>query len=145
MPSAPRTTTRHAGFLLPSLGRRVERSWNTLLRSNEMTNADFTALAALTEGPANQRALATRMGIDPRNAGSTVRRLRDRGWITACRESHDGRVLRLELSQAGRHRWQALQDELAAARQDHLGGLTEEEIAEFERLLNKINDHMSAS
>lgn len=111
-----------------------------MLRKHEMTNADFTALAVLVGGPVSQARLAYGMGIDPRNAGAEVKRLQSRGWVLPLRDTHDGRALRIELSDEGRAQWVRIQTILADQRASHLAGLTPEEITELERLLNKLND-----
>lgn len=135
-----RSPKRHAGFLLPAIGRRVEHTWNRLLREYEMTNADFTALAVLIEGPTSQVNLARGMSIDPRNAGAVVKRLQNRGWVVPRRDASDGRALRIELSGEGSAQWARIQEILAFQRASQLAALTPEEIKELERLLNKLND-----
>ncbi|WP_336250606.1 MarR family winged helix-turn-helix transcriptional regulator [Stomatohabitans albus] len=122
------------------IGRRVERTWNRLLRKHEMTNADFTALAVLVDGPASQGQLAYGMGIDPRNAGAEVKRLQKRGWVILRRDAQDSRALRIELSDQGRAQWELIQEVLVNERKSQLAALSPEEITELERLLNKLND-----
>lgn len=135
-----RSPTRHAGFLLATIGRRVERTWTRLLRDHEMANADFMALAVLVDGPMSQVDLAHGMGIDPRNAGPTVKRLRSRGWVVPRPDPLDGRALRIELTDEGRALWERIQEDLVIKRASHLSALTPEEVTELERLLNKLND-----
>lgn len=136
---------RRAGFLLATLGRRSERSWGAFLRERGLSTAEFTAMTVVAEAgsPANginQGELALRMGIDARNAGAVVARLRERGWIEVGGDPGDGRVRVLALSEAGRAGWRGLQRELAGQRSDYLRALTAAEVAELERLLNKLND-----
>lgn len=131
--------------MLATLGRRTERSWGAFLGERGLSTAEFTAVTVLAEagfpaGRMNQGELARRMGIDARNAGAIVARLRGRGWVEVGGDPGDGRVRILALSDAGRAGWQGLQHELAGERSGYLRALTRAEVAELERLLNKLND-----
>lgn len=135
---------RNASFLLATIGRRAEHEWNQYLRNEGITTAQFTAMAVLVESETNQRGLANLMGIDPRNAGAIVGQLQDRGWIRARPDTTDARVRLLAATDAGRRWWQAIQDDLARERERFFAPLTERELATLQKLLNRLNDHLTA-
>lgn len=131
---------RRAGFLLATVGRRTDAAWGGFLRSRGMTNAEFAALAVLVDGSASQVELARQLAIDARNAGATVRKLRERGWLSSAADTTDRRRVVLTLTPDGQRAWDDLQAELRGSRSDYFGALDDPERAELERLLNKLND-----
>ncbi|WP_202879652.1 MarR family winged helix-turn-helix transcriptional regulator [Serinicoccus kebangsaanensis] len=131
---------RRAGFLLATVGRRTEAAWGGFLRSRGMTNAEFAALAVLVDGSASQVELARQLAIDARNAGATVGRLRERGWLSSEADTADRRRVVLTLTPEGRRAWDGLQSELRGSHSDYFSVLDETERTELERLLNKLND-----
>jgi|HubBroStandDraft_1064217.scaffolds.fasta_scaffold39780_3 DNA-binding MarR family transcriptional regulator len=135
---------RNASFLLATVGRRAEHEWNQYLRNEGTTTAQFTAMAVLVESEMSQRGLANLMGIDPRNAGAIVRQLQDRGWIQTRSQPTDARVRLLAATEAGRKWWQRIQDDLARGRDRFFAPLTERELATLQKLLNRLNDHLTA-
>lgn len=135
---------RGAGFLLAVLGRRAEASWASFLRDRAVTTAEFTAMAVLAEGAASQRSVAEGMGIDPRNAGATIRRLVDRGWVESAPVAHDRRAKRLSMTESGSRWWAGLSADLAGARSGFFDALSERELGELERLLRKLEAGVSA-
>lgn len=135
---------RNPSFLLATLGRRAEHEWNQYLRSEGITTAQFTAMAVLVGSETSQRGLANVMGIDPRNARAIVRQLHDRGWIEARSDPTDARVRLLAATDAGREWWQVIQDDLARERDRFFGPLTDRELATLQKLLNRLNDHLTS-
>ncbi len=135
---------RNASFLLATIGRRAEREWSQYLRNEGITTAQFTAMAVLVESETSQRGLANLMGIDPRNAGAIVRQLQDRGWIQTRPHAGDARVRLLAATGAGRKWWQTIQDDLARERDRFFAPLTERELATLQKLLNRLNNHLTA-
>jgi DNA-binding MarR family transcriptional regulator len=135
---------RNPSFLLATIGRRAEHEWNQCLRNEGITTAQFTAMAVLVESETSQRGLANLMGIDPRNAGAIVRQLRDRGWIQARSDTTDARVRLLAATDAGRKWWQAIQADLARERDRFFAPLTDRELVTLQKLLNRLNDHLTA-
>lgn len=135
---------RNVSFLLATIGRRAEHEWNQYLRKEGITTAQFTAMAVLVESEASQRSLANLMGIDPRNAGTIVRHLQDRGWIQMRPHATDARIHLLAATETGRKWWQTVQDDLARERDRFFAPLTERELATLQKLLNQLNDHLTA-
>lgn len=133
---------RRAGFLLAALGRRTEAAWGTFLRERGITNSEFAALSVLASESPSQGLLARHMGIDARNAGAVVRRLRGRGWVDVRKDPGDARVSVIHLTPDGLRVWDTVQEQLAAVRSDYFDALTRREQIELERLLNKLNDSL---
>lgn len=134
------TFHRRAGFLLATVGRRTESAWAGFLRSRGMTNAEFAAMAVLADRSRSQGELAAYLAIDARNAGATVRKLRARGWVSSDPDPHDARRVVLSTTSDGRAAWTDLQATLGESRSSHFAALDSTELAELERLLNKLND-----
>jgi len=134
---------RNPSFLLATLGRRAEHEWNQYLRSEGITTAQFTAMAVLVESEMSQRGLANVMGVDPRNAGAIVRPLLDYGWIQARSDPTDARLRLLAATDAGRKWWRTIQDDLASERDRFFAPLTDRELATLQKLLNRLNDHLT--
>ncbi|MEX1173065.1 MAG: MarR family transcriptional regulator [Chloroflexota bacterium] len=82
------------------------------------------ALAELDrDGPLPQHELGARLHLEKSTVSRLVDQLEGRGWLTGCRRDGDGRVVWLELTEAGR---------TAAA------GLAAARAARFNRLLEAV-------
>lgn len=138
--SRPRDFTRRAGFLLATVGRRADTAWTGFLQGHGVTNAEFAALSVLAGETLNQRALAERMAVDPRNAGTVLRRLTRRGWVSTQADPTDARCVRLSLTADGASALDAILEALPRERGSFFRAVSAEELLELERILNKVND-----
>jgi len=88
--------------------------------------AEAHALMELTrEEPLSQNDLCLRLRLEKSTVSRLVGQLEARGWIARGRDPHDGRVVRLRLTEAGRE----MAASIAVARR-----------AKFDRLLEAIPD-----
>ena len=101
------------GFLLATLGRRVESLWSIFLKEHDITTAEFTALAVLdAQGPRTQRQLAKDCEVDPRNIVATIKKLQTRGCVTTATDLNDGRAKILHATLSGHEMLQHLYTDL---------------------------------
>lgn len=101
------------GFLLATLGRRVEFLWSTFLKEHGITTAEFTAVAVLdTQGPRTQRQLAKDCEVDPRNMVATIKKLQARDWVATAADLNDRRAKVLHATLRGHKMLQDLYTDL---------------------------------
>lgn len=107
----------------------------------DITPAQFAALMSIYEYPGiDQLKLSYSVGFDRTTIAGVVERLESKGLIQRYVDAHDRRARLLQLTPAG----QALVQETSPLpdriRERLLRGLTQQEAAEFERILAKLVD-----
>lgn len=87
----------------------------------------------------SQKELTFVLGMRPQSVGELLKKMEDKEWITRTPSEEDGRVMIIHLTELGQAEAEKVgerpqfDDELFA-------DFSEEEKAEFSRLLNKLND-----
>lgn len=130
----------HPGFLLATIGRRAESDWNSFLRVQGMSTAEFTVLAVLEAGARRQGDVAAEAGVDRRNVVATVSRLVAHGLVETWPAEEDARGKVLALTPLGVDRIAALERALAPRRGAFFGALDQAEQEQLTSLLRKLRD-----
>jgi DNA-binding MarR family transcriptional regulator len=124
------------GFLLATVGRRVEFLWSTFLREHGITTAEFTALAVLdSRGSCTQGQLAKDCEVDPRNMVATIKKLHTRGWVTIVADPSDGRAKVLHATPGGHEVLQALYADLRPIEEAFMRSISPDGKQQLQRLL----------
>lgn len=89
------------GRLLFTAAHLVEHHFGEHLREFGLTQAGFTVLALLQDGPLSQRELAVRARVEEQTIGRTVARLERLGHVTRRRDPQDLRRLIVDRSPSG--------------------------------------------
>lgn len=94
---------RQVCFALAVASRTVNAVYRPLLEPMGLTHPQYLVLLALWESePRSVRSLADTLALDPGTLSPLVKRLEAAGYVTRSRDTDDERVLRIELTAAGR-------------------------------------------
>jgi DNA-binding MarR family transcriptional regulator len=132
------------GFLMARTHRAMRRALMARLEPAGITYPQFQVLNALCEEEnVSQIALADRVNVDKTSLARMLDRMEAAGLISRGEDPEDCRVKRITLTDKGRR----LQDRVRPLRDRVLGqvlkGLSEEEVREFKRLLNRVYNNVS--
>jgi len=131
----PEALPARAGFLLAQLGRAATRSFSDALAPTGLKPPHTAVLVQLrARGAMTQQALGDVLCKDPSNLVALLNDLEEAGLAVRRRDPDDRRRHIVELSRRGATR---LERALAAAQDELLAGLDEDERAELERLLTR--------
>ncbi|MGD9048579.1 MAG: MarR family winged helix-turn-helix transcriptional regulator [Anaerolineae bacterium] len=127
------------GFLMARTHRAMRQALMSRLEPLGITYRQFQVLNALCEADdVSQIGLADRVNMDQTSLARMLARIEEAGLIDRAQDPSDFRVNRITLTDKGRH----LALQVAPLRERVLaratGGLSEKEVAELKRLLNKI-------
>lgn len=86
----------------------------------------------------SQKELVQQLNLTPQSTAEFVRKLESKGFVTRQKSPHDGRVSLVSLSAAGRAE---IQKKIRAI-PDYLRVLSDDDLAQFDRILDKINQQM---
>lgn len=90
-------------FVLYAASRALTRAYAPLLEPLGLTYPQYLVLLALWEGGGGSvKGLGERLHLDSGTLTPLLKRLERQGWVTRRREPSDERVLRVELTEAGR-------------------------------------------
>lgn len=128
-----------AGYLANHMARLFERGLAARIRPLGLTTGTFPALLELWENDGlTQKQLVERLDIEQATMANTLSRMERDGLIKREKDSGDGRVQRVRLTERAR----ALRDPAIAAataeNEDALFALSDEESANFISLMQKI-------
>jgi DNA-binding MarR family transcriptional regulator len=132
------------GFLMARTHRAMRRALMARLEPAGITYPQFQVLNALCEEEnVSQIALADRVNVDKTSLARMLDRMEAAGLISRGEDPEDSRVKRITLTGKGRR----LQDRVTPLRDRVLGqvlkGLSEEEVRELKRLLNRVYNNVS--
>lgn len=95
-------------------------------------------LEALASGPLSVSALGEAIGVDQPRASRLVQQGVERGWLRREADPDDARRTRIVLTDEGRRLGRGVRGDRREALRRAMSALTEEEQAEFARLLAKV-------
>ena len=137
------TTPEQASMstLLAGLGRDATARVRRAIRPLGLGAQQFLVLEQLQLlGEASQAELADGLGIDRSNLAAIAGELADRGLVERTRDEADRRRYVLRLSQACEQLLRRTEGAIAAAENDLLGPLDDEERAQLHSLLRRLAD-----
>lgn len=138
VPQLPPSLLGITAFLLSKVGVAGRRRMGDRLRGHGIGLWDMAVLAALRDfGPASQRELGARLGIDPSDLVTVMDTLVPLGLVERERDSEDRRRYRVAVSPEGRATLEAALREAGEVRDDLLAALDEDERATLHALLRK--------
>lgn len=79
------------GRVLSTAARLVEHAWDDALRAWDLNHARYAVLALLLPGPATQRELARRGGMEEQTMGRILRSMEEHGHVERHRDPADRR------------------------------------------------------
>jgi MarR family transcriptional regulator, lower aerobic nicotinate degradation pathway regulator len=127
--------------LFASLGREMTASVRRAMRPLGLGAQQFLVLKQLdTLGQASQSELADALGIDPSNFATLANGLADRGLVDRTRDAADRRRYVLRLSRPGERLLRRTEGAIAAAEDELLAPLDDEQRANLHALLRRLAD-----
>lgn len=120
----PQDTVDRPGYLIKKAQAVLNAHMNRALHEHGATLTQFAVLTALREEPGMSNAeLARRAFITPQSMNENLRELEHRGWITRSPHPTHGRILRIDLTEAGRATLRACDATATEIEQRMLAGL----------------------
>jgi DNA-binding MarR family transcriptional regulator len=118
-----------AAALMPS----ASLATRLLLRHTRrgVSRSEVSLLAALDGGPRRITELAGREGLAQPTTTLMVKRLEERGWVARERDSADGRVVLVSLTEAGEKALAEVRADYRGALRDHMLAMSDEEVADL--------------
>lgn len=89
--------------MLSTAARLVERDWNAVLATRDLTHAGLVVLATLQGGPLTQREVAAASRVEEQTISRVLEKLERAGYVRRRRASTDRRRRMVTLSPAGEH------------------------------------------
>nr|MBC7245629.1 MarR family transcriptional regulator [Chloroflexota bacterium] len=127
------------GFLLGRTDRAMRNYLLHRLQPLGVTFQQLQVLVGLSEGDAiSQDALAKRMFLEPGFITRMLQRLEQDGFVARVGDEQDARKRLVLLTPKGRELCEKVETVRTAALQDALRSLSEEEVNELQRLLNRL-------
>ena len=113
------------------------------LKPHGLTPIQSTILSALDRRPGLSSAeLSRRFGVTPQTMGEMVANLDRRSLVIRTQDPGNRRALRLNLTSEGRRTVELCNDAMLAVEKDMFSGFTPKEVAELNRQLGRMHDHM---
>jgi DNA-binding MarR family transcriptional regulator len=118
----------HGVRLVVSLYREFEQ----VARRGDLSMAQYRTLLYLLGGSRRAGELAAANAVTKPTVSAMINGLRQQGWVAdAVDVTDDGRVTRVELTDAGRRRLEGFEAELAARMEELLPGVDRAQVREF--------------
>lgn len=146
--SAPDLSARRGGSLVGAVGRAMARAFGRIMAEEGLADVGpgegRLVYLLWKDGPARQKSLARRAGIDKSTLALTLARMEAKGMVTRGPDPTDGRAVAVSLSPAMAERAPAF--ERASARMNALfyGGIPDAEIDAFEATLARVLANLEA-
>ncbi|GAA4992737.1 MarR family winged helix-turn-helix transcriptional regulator [Kitasatospora paranensis] len=143
--AAPPSLVCLTTYLLSRTGKAARGRLTERLAARGLRLWHMAVLAALTDfGPHVQRALATRLSVDPSDIAKVVDELAAAGWVGRTRDPADRRRVRVTVTPEGRTALAALRSDAEAVQDDLLAPLDDAERDQLTALLRRVFDHVQA-
>ncbi|MDH6111512.1 MarR family transcriptional regulator for hemolysin [Kitasatospora sp. MAP12-15] len=140
----PRLTHPPLGLHLSRTARSVGRAFDDALAKVGGSTPSWLILISLkTHRLGNQRELADAVGIRGATLTHHLNAMEADGLVTRRRDPANRRIHQVELTERGEAAFQAMRGAATAFDQRLRSGLSDEEIAAFERVLDKLQHSVS--
>lgn len=137
-----------AAFLesFSAMKRAIVRSAWRIFSPLELGPMQATLMRELSRGgPVAQADLARATANDPAATSRAVQSLVDIGWVHRTPSAEDRRVLRVEMTDAGRKAMKRLDAAYATLGRALVNGLTPRDLSDFQRIAQKVSAHEASS
>ncbi|MFB9236140.1 MarR family winged helix-turn-helix transcriptional regulator [Plantactinospora siamensis] len=142
VPARPPTLLAITTFLLSKVGHRARRRLAERLSAYDLKLWHVAALAALADhGPASQRDLGTRLGMDPSDLVGVLDHLEAAGRVERRRDPADRRRYVVSVTPAGRSVLAEVVRLAADTEAEMLAPLTARERRQLHDLLHRVFTH----
>ena len=98
-----------------------------------LTRSEGSVLSTLSEAPQRITALADLEGLAQPTVTIMVKRLEERGWVARDRDSFDGRVVVVSITQEGRDALECFREQYRCLLREQMATMDDAQIAELAR------------
>ena len=116
---------------LPSRAAILVRLLVKQVRSSEISRTEMEVLSILVEGPRRITELTALEGIAQPTMTLLVQRLQEKGWVQREGLPHDGRVVMVELTEAGAAAREKFRAQFLKAMRGDLQALSDDQLQEL--------------
>ncbi|MBF4562326.1 MarR family transcriptional regulator [Microbacterium sp. VKM Ac-2870] len=100
--SAPTTLDEFVCFAMYTASHATTQAYREVLKPWKLTYPQYLAIVVLAAGERTVSGLGDELGLDSGTLSPLLRRLEDRGLVGRRRDAGDERIVRVELTPAGR-------------------------------------------
>jgi DNA-binding MarR family transcriptional regulator len=129
------------GFMLRRAHQKATGIFNAVMGEFGVTPMQFATLAKLHDaGRVSQNELGRLTAMDPATIWGVVNRLAKQGYVAQSPAPSDGRLVMVELTDAGREATQRMKAVAAEVSRETLRPFTDEEAKQLLALLSRLGD-----
>ena len=135
----------NAGYLIKQVHNSLTRTIDREMAPLDLTATQWRPMAMLAMGRAGTPAeLARQAGVDTGAMTRTLDRLEAKGLLRRVRSQEDRRVVKLELTDMGRHTAHGIAPVIARVLNHHLRGFSTDEVSLLSHFLHRMIANGSA-
>lgn len=131
------------GLLIKQINSALEKNVNNVLRKQDLTFAQITALLAIRDCPEQKislKELEKILHVAQSTTAGIISRLEQKGLVTGLGDSSDKRIKLVQMTPRGETCCKEAEQNMQEAEKKLLSGLTETERSIFKSLLQKVRD-----
>jgi DNA-binding MarR family transcriptional regulator len=109
-----------------------------------LTRSEGSVLSTLSEAPQRITALAELEGLAQPTVTIMVKRLEERGWVARDKDSCDGRVVVVSITEAGSEALECFREQYRCLLREQMALMSDEQIAELVRATAALSGMVEA-
>lgn len=131
------------GMYIKQINSALEKNANNILRKQDLTFAQVSALLAIRDFPEQKislKELEKILHVAQSTTAGIISRLEQKGLVTGVGDSTDKRIKLVQITPMGEKYCREAEQNMKEAEENLLSGLTEIEKSIFNSLLQKVRD-----
>lgn len=131
------------GMYIKQINSALEKNANNILRKQDLTFAQVSALLAIRDFPEQKislKELEKILHVAQSTTAGIISRLEQKGLVTGFGDSTDKRIKLVQITPTGEKYCREAEQNMKEAEENLLSGLTETEKSIFNSLLQKVRD-----
>jgi len=131
------------GMYIKQINSALEKKANNILRKQDLTFAQVSALLAIRDFPEQKislKELEKILHVAQSTTAGIISRLEQKGLVTGFGDSSDKRIKLVQITPMGEKYCREAEQNMKEAEESLLSGLTETEKSIFNSLLQKVRD-----
>lgn len=131
------------GMYIKQINSALEKNANNILRKQDLTFAQVSALLAIRDFPEQKislKELEKILHVAQSTTAGIISRLEQKGLVTGFGDSTDKRIKLVQITPMGEKYCREAEQNMKEAEENLLSGLTETEKSIFNSLLQKVRD-----
>lgn len=131
------------GMLIKQINSTLEKNANNILREQDLTIAQVSALLTIRDFPNRQiplKELEKLLHVAQSTTAGIISRLEQKGLVTGLGDASDKRIKLVQITPLGEQYCKSAEQNMREAEENLLSGLTETEKSIFRSLLQKVQE-----